>query len=306
VLGKAWEDLHDYDRSFAYYAEANRIRRGDWPFDMDHERNYGEEIKQLFNASFFAEQPVNQASGEDLIFIVGMPRCGSTLLAQILATLPNVIDSGETDLLRETTGRLTSGNIHQLDLATLKNRPIDKIIDAAEQYKGAMQHLFGESEHYVDKALPNFWLIGVIRTLFPKAKIIHCTRDPRDTCFSIFSNLFQGAAFNYAYSLQEIGEYYRIYLDLAEHWRKVLPSYTYLEISYESLISDQESQSRQLVDFCNLEWSDECLSFYKSKQAVQTSSLAQVRQPIYNSSIGRWKRYEKHLQPLIDALGDAA
>jgi len=305
-LGKAWEDLHEYDKSFAYYAEANRIRQSFMKFDMEHEHKFAEEIKQVFSESFLSQQPDDsKAAGEEFIFIVGMPRCGSTLLAQILASLPNVIDTGETDLLREATGRLTSGDKHQLELQSLLNTPQDSIIEAADQFKEAMTRLFGESEVYVDKALPNFWLIGVIRKLFPKAKIIHCTRDPLDTCFSIFSNLFQGAAFNYTYNLEEIAEYYRIYLDLAEHWRNTLPADAYCEISYESLISAQEEQSRKLIDFCNLEWSDECLSFYKSKQAVQTSSLAQVRQPIYNSSIGRWKRFEKHLQPLIEALGDA-
>lgn len=259
----------------------------------------------MFNETSFTKQPDNEANGEEFIFIVGMPRCGSTLLAQILASLPNVVDSGETDLLRETTGRLTSGDIHQLDLQILTNTSDDRIIEAANQYRNAMNRLFGESERYVDKALPNIWLIGVIRMLFPKAKIIHCMRDPLDTCFSIFSNLFQGAAFNYAYDLQEIGEYYRIYLDMAEHWRKVLPAEIYHEVSYESLVAEQEQQSRRMLEFCNLEWNDACLKFYESKQTVQTSSLAQVRQPIYKNSIERWKRYEKHLQPLIDALGDA-
>lgn len=305
-LGKAWEDLNDFDKSFFHYAEGNRIRRKLTDFSIEDEQRKAELTKTLFTAELFAEDRTIGCNGDEFLFIVGLPRCGSTLLAKILSAHTRVIDAGETDTLYDTIALLTSGDCDKIDLQSIVNLDQSQLDNAAAQYRTMMQRFYGNSEIYVDKTLPNFWLVGFIRLMFPGAKIVHCTRNPMDHCFSIFSNDFEGSLLKYTNNIEDIARYYQLYLDLAEHWRTTLPAEKYHEISYESLIAAPEEISRSLLAFCNLEWDDACLNYHTSKSTVHTSSLAQVRQPIYKSSIERWKRYEKHLQPLIEALGDAA
>jgi len=305
-LGKAWEDLNDFDRSFCHYAEGNRIRQEMTDFDIEFEQTNADLTKKTFTAELLSECHTNSSNGNEFLFIVGLPRCGSTLLAKILSAHTRVTDTGETDTLYDTIGVLTSGNCDHIQLQSISGLSQTQLDSAADQYRTMMQRFYGSSEIYVDKTLPNFWLIGFIRLMFPGAKIVHCTRNPIDHCFSIFANDFEGSLLKYTNKLEDIAHYYQIYLDLAEHWRTTLPAENYHEISYESLIAAPEEVSHSLLAFCNLEWDDACLNYHSSNSTVHTSSLAQVRQPIYNSSIERWKRYEKHLQPLIDALGDTA
>ena len=305
-LGKAWEDLKEYDKSFIYYAKGNELRRDDITFNIEDERKHSEDLKALFTKDLFSEHQLNDRYGESLLFVVGMPRTGSTLLDKILAAHPKVIDTGETDELREVIGLLTSNSSKCIDIDATSQLTNEQLKSSAKEYIERLSRYFGESEKYIDKTLPNLWLIGFIHLLFPKAKILHCTRNPLDNCFSIFSTDFEGSFFRFAYNLQDLGEYYQTYIDMMAHWRSVLPTETLYEISYEALVAAPEEQSRSLVAFCDLEWDDACLNYHTSKGSVQSSSLAQVRQPIYNSSIGRWKRYETHLQPLIKALGDSA
>ena len=306
ALGKAWEDLKDYDKSFAYYAEANRLYRSGWEYDIESTRAQFQGIKKLFSEELFSKHNTESTNGEEFLFIVGMPRSGSTLLSQILTAHPKAIDVGESGMLREAVGKHAPAGCGDIDLTKLINMLPEQLVAVAEEYRLLIHRLFGQSEVYVDKSLPNFLLVGVIRLLLPGAKIVHCSRNPLDNCLSIFSNPLLGSEFKYAYTLQEIAEYYRIYLDLMEHWRKLLPADVFYDISNEDLIAAPEMETRRLVEFCGLEWNDACLSFHKSKVAVKTLSMSQVRQPINSSSLRRWKRYEKHLQPLIDALGDVA
>jgi len=304
-LGKSWEDLQEYDQSFACYTEGNRIRRKNITFEIEEEKRSTQEIKKLFTRQLFAERCREVSNGNGLLFIVGMPRSGSTLLSKIVAAHPKVIDTGETDELREVAGLLTGGNSRQINLQNILQCSNEQLGAAADDYLARLRRFFGESAYYIDKTLPNLWLIGFIHLLFPGAKIVHCTRNPLDNCFSIFSTDFEGSFFRFAYDLQDLGRYYLTYLDMMSYWKSVLPADSFYEISYESLIAAPEEESRSLIAFSGLEWDDACLNYRTSKGSVQTSSLAQVRQPIYKSSIERWKRYEKHLQPLIDALGVA-
>jgi hypothetical protein len=158
--------------------------------------------------------------------------------------------------------------------------------------------------HVIDKFPGNFQHLGLIRLALPNAKIIHVRRDPMDTCFSCYSKLFLNGL-NHAYDLGELGRYYRLYDSLMAHWRRVLPEVAMLEVQYETLVNDFENQTRRIVDFCGLAWSERFLAFHKNDRAVRTHSQAQVRQPLFASSIGRWRNYEKHLTPLRDALGQA-
>ena len=165
--------------------------------------------------------------------------------------------------------------------------------------RGAPQH--HGAEFITDKMPLNFTVIGMIRLMLPNAKIIHCCRDPLDTCLSIFKNYFSTEGHYYAYDLGEIGRYYTLYRDLMGHWRHVLPDFIY-NIHYEDLVAEQEKQSRALLAHCGLEWDDACLAFHRTDRPVQTASAAQVRRPIYTDSIHSWKRYENHLAPLLEAL----
>ncbi|WP_176962711.1 sulfotransferase family protein [Mariprofundus sp. NF] len=305
-LGKAWEDLKEYDKSFACYFAANQIRKKTADYNIEDDRQRAEKLKELFTQEFFDNKLADcPANGDDLIFIVGMPRSGSTLLAQILAAHPKVVDMGENDAMKQVTGLLTSGSYDQHIMENLSKVSREQLIDAVSRYRQGMISRFSKAEKYIDKTLPSFWLVATIRLLFPNAKIIHSSRDPLDNCLSIFSSGFAGTEFGFSYCLKDIGEHYRIYLDLMKHWRSVLPDKNFYEISNESLIAEPEKEAKSLVEFCDLEWSEDCMNFHKKKSIVKTMSLTQVREPINNRSQGRWKPFEKHLQPLIDALGDA-
>jgi len=157
--------------------------------------------------------------------------------------------------------------------------------------------------HITDKTLGNIRLVGAIHCALPQAKIIHVRRHPLDTCLSIFKNNLAGELLGFSSSLTDIGQYYRIYQQLMAHWRKVLPEGVMYEINYEDLVSNQEEETRRLLAFCELDWDDHCLQFHTLRNKVQTSSIAQVRRPMYKDSVAAWQRYEKQLQPLIDILG---
>jgi hypothetical protein len=166
-----------------------------------------------------------------------------------------------------------------------------------------IERLRTHSEHarYIINKMPhNFLNVGFIKLILPQARIIHSKRSPMDTCLSIFKNNFAGTH-KYAYELTELGKYYRLYVELMGYWHTVLPG-TIFEVEYEEMVNDQENQTRRLLDFCGLEWDEDCLSFHKSSRPVRTASVVQVRQPIYKSSVQLWKRYEKQLQPLLQAL----
>jgi len=304
-LGKAWEDLKDYDKSFGYYELGNKLYREGISYDVEDDRRDVEEIKQLFTREMLDERCSGRNDGAGLIFIVGMPRSGSTLLDRIISAHPKVIDTGEHDFFRKAAGVLSSDNSGRMNLIKLIEQSDEAITAAAKSHIENIRRNFGAAEYYTDKALPNIWLIGAIRLILPGAKIIHCSRNPLDNCLSIFAHNFEGTLFKYGYDLRELGAYYRVYLDMINHWQKVLPSDAYYNISYEALVADPEEQTRRIIAFSGLEWDDNCLSFYKQNSRVRSASLAQVRQPINKASVERWKRFEQQLQPLVDALGEA-
>lgn len=305
-LGKAWERIGDYDKSFHYYAEGNRISQETANYDIQKTRQEADQTKAVFSQEFLAKSTGACSDGEGLLFIVGMPRSGSTLLATILSSHPEVVDTGESDRLGNIISVMTGGSGADPILENVPGLSPELLNEGAAEYQDILRRFYGDSANYIDKTLPNLWLVGFIRIMFPKAKILHSARSAPDNCFSIFANGFAGSALNFSYDMENIGRHYRICMEMMDHWREVIPADSLYEVSYETLTGNPEEETRKLLEFCGLEWNDACLNFYKSKKAVQTSSLSQVRQPIYRSSVERWKRYEKHLQPLIDALGDAA
>jgi hypothetical protein len=236
---------------------------------------------------------------ETPIFIVGMPRSGTTLVDQILAAHPQVAAAGELTYIEDLMSDLPRMVGLERSLEVLSALDAATVQAAGQRYWARLQHWGRGAARVTDKMPQNFFYLGLISALFPKARVIHCRRNPLDTCLSCYMHNFT----DFATSLESLGFYYRQYARLMEHWRRVLPMRMH-EVQYEELVAQPESASRELIAFCGLEWSATCLAFHERGGAVHTASRLQVRRPIYTSAVERWRRYEKHLQPLQDALGD--
>ncbi len=303
TLGKAYDDLGQYDRAFSHYHQANEIARPD--FDRQHFLRLVQRLEAWFPQSRFDAGGDSGNPSQLPIFIVGMPRSGTTLVEQIVASHPQVYGCGEladTDVMaNELWGNRLSGPVVPSPPPGLEPQ---RLAQLAEAYLQRRRAVCGNALRVTSKMPTNFFHLGLIALLFPKARVIHCRRDPLDTCLSCYFSDFKKAA-PYHYRLEDVGFYYRLYLRLMDHWRAVLPL-AMLEVQYEDLVGRTEELSRRMIDFCGLAWDDRCLRYYESRRPVQTSSVWQVRQPIYSTSIHRWKHYVQHLEPLLRALGPEA
>ncbi len=301
ALGKCYEDLKKYELAFPHFIEGCRLKRETIHYDAAHmSRGFDEIIR------FFDTETIDRLRGAANpaalpIFVMGMPRSGTTLTEQIIASHPDVFGAGELPDLMDILNREAGGvkgypnNLQKLDLPTLSVWAADYIAGLKMRAPDALR--------VSDKQLNNFLAIGLIHAMFPNAKIIHVNRNPVDTCLSCFTNLFS-ETINFSYNLEELGRYYVDYARLMDHWRTVLPEGAFLDVQYEEVVADQEQQARRIIDFCGLEWNDACIDFHKLKRSVITASVNQVRQPIYKTSIERWRKYETHLGPLLNALGN--
>jgi hypothetical protein len=231
-----------------------------------------------------------------------MPRSGTTLVEQILASHPMVHGAGELKTMNDVvlTVRGPDGNtipypefVPSLDPAALQA--------IGARYLALLRELAPHGERVTDKMPSNYYFVGLIHLALPNARIIHTMRDPVDTCISCFSKLFT-AEQNHTYDLGELGRYYRRYERLMAHWRRVLPPGRMLDVRYEDVVADLDGQARRIIDYCGLPWDDRCLSFHETDRPVRTASATQVRQPIYSSAVGRWKVYEEFLGPLLNEL----
>lgn len=301
ALGKALDDIGRYDEAFKAYEEGNRLQHFLLPVDEDAADELLAEITKVFTPEFFAKrkQWVGEVDPKRVpIFIVGMPRSGTTLLEQILATHPSVYGAGELTELNavvyEATGQQDNKPFTN-HIISLSEEQVRKI---GERYLAQVWKLAPKSKFITDKMPANFFYLGLIHLALPNAKIIHAMRDPMDSCFSCYSRLFNDTM-EFAYDLDSLGKYYRRYITLMKHWHEVLPSNTILDLSYEELVADTEKQARRVLEFVGLPWDQNCLEFHKNDRLVKTASVAQVRKPIYKSSLARWKHFKKHLQPLL-------
>lgn len=306
----AWiaDEAGAYDEAFAHCRRGNELRaevdrRRGAVFDIAAHRDFVDRIIATFTPAYFERVRSFGVDSKLPIFVVGMLRSGTTLVEQILASHPLVHGAGELPdlerLARSLPERLGGPErypdcVARLDAATARA--------VAEEYLQTLKHLAGEAIRVVDKLPFNFMHLGVIATLFPKARIIHCRRDRVDTCLSCFFQNFADPQ-PFTLDLGLLGQYYREYERLMSRWTKVLPLPVF-ELRYEDLTADQETWSRRLIDFCGLEWDERCLRFHETRREVRTASTLQVRRPMYGSSVGRWKRYAGHLRPLLEALGD--
>jgi sulfotransferase family protein len=228
------------------------------------------------------------------VFILGMLRSGTTLVEQILASHPKVFGAGEVDDFNKVIAAL-----HFPEVVSLMSG--EQLRQLGASYVGGIRVAAPVVERITNKSPGNFRFTGLIHMMLPNARIIHTRRDPIDTCLSCFSKLFVGNH-PYAYDLEELGRYYRAYEALMAHWRSVLPPNVMLEVQYEEVVADLEGQARRIVAHCGLEWDALCLAFHQTERPVRTASATQVRQPIYKSSVGRWRAYEPFLGPLLAEL----
>ena len=303
ALAKAYDDLGRHEQSFACLSRANQLKRETVAYDEAKTLQAFDRIAAVFDRKL-----VNRAkggSGSSLpVFIVGMPRSGTTLVEQILGSHPKVHPAGELSdfnwLVDQTPSPRGGRFVYPDDAAWMSE---EQLAALGQAYVERLRRRDPTAARITDKMPANFLLLGLIRMALPGARIIHVRRDPVDTCMSCYSKLFSGEQ-NFSYDLGELGRYYRKYAELMAHWRRVLPADAMLEVRYEDVVADLEGQARRLVAHVGLDWDERCLAFHQTRRPVRTASASQVRRPIYTSSKGRSKAYAGHLGELVEALGD--
>ena len=305
ALGKAFEDRRDFALSFEYYERGNRLKQTELAYHSDL---VTKEVDAQIAVCDVALMQTNSTHGHpapDPIFIVGLPRSGSTLLEQILAShsevdgtfeLPNILNA-----VAELNGRRMSGDTANYP-GILRELDDEQLFELGAAYIEETKIHRADAAFFIDKMPNNFRHIGLIKMILPNAKIIDARREPMACCFSGFKQLFaQGQA--YTYGLQEIGQYYKDYVRLMKHWDQVLPGQI-LRVQYEDVVADLETQVSRMLEFCGLEMQSACLEFHKTERLIRTPSSEQVRQPIYQQGLQQWKEYSEFLQPLTQALGE--
>lgn len=298
-LGKLYDSLGEYEKAFFNYKKGNDLKRDTFN-PIEHTASISSVIK-MCDWRFFTQAPRSANNSERPVFIVGMPRSGTTLTEQILSCHPKVYGAGELPIFPDIIKSLpcTLGAPYP---ENLKNISTDFLGKLSDNYLETINQLNAKAPKVIDKSLVNFLYLGLISLVFPKARVIHCIRDPRDTCLSIYFQNFD-ESHNYATKLENIGHYYREYMRIMQHWKSLL-DIPILEVRYEDIVKDQEAVSRKLIEFLGIEWNEQVLKFYESKRNVVTASYDQVRQKIYTRSAQRWKNYDAHIQPLLTVLGD--
>jgi tetratricopeptide (TPR) repeat protein len=301
ALGKAYADLGEHPRSFAYLLQGNALKRAGLNYDEAATLKRFERIQATFTSKLLGEKSGAGDPSKLPVFVLGMPRSGTTLVEQILASHSQVFGAGELDAFGRAVATIASANgVPFPELAaTLSGEALRSL---GERYGERLRRAPVAAERIVDKMPSNFSFVGLIHLALPHARIIHTRRDPLDTCLSCFSILFT-SEHAHAYDLGELGRFYRSYAALMAHWRHVLPAGVMLEVQYEDVVDDLEGQARKIIAHCGLDWEDSCLAFHETQRPVETASARQVRQPIYRSSVGRWRSYKGLLQPLRQALG---
>ncbi|MFK8257290.1 sulfotransferase [Erwinia sp. AnSW2-5] len=296
ALGKAYLDLADSGRAFYHLDKGNAIKRSVVTYDANKTGQWLRSIGATFTPALMNTFRHAGAASERPVFIVGMPRSGTTLIEQILASHADIFGAGELSALRFAVDG--SGNFPQ----NMSGWKADDFARAGRDYLSRVDSLAPNALRVVDKMPANFLYAGLIPLILSDARIIHCRRDPVDTCLSCYSKLFAGEQL-FTYEQSELGTFHRDYQALMENLRQVLPADRFIEVDYESVVDDLETQARRLIAFVGLPWDEACLDFHKTRRVVRTASVSQVRQPIYTTSKGRWHCHAANLGPLLAALG---
>jgi tetratricopeptide (TPR) repeat protein len=298
-LGKAFLDIGDSEQAFRHYDEGNRLKRSTFAYDVEADERWMADIARVFSPALLADRAEAGARSQTPVFVVGMPRSGTTLIEQILASHPMVMGAGELRRLRTLVEEIDGfpASVPSMTDAQLKA--------AGEAYLAYIGPMAAGRRRVVDKMPSNFLFAGLIRIVLPEAKIIHSRREPADTCLSCYTKLFAGAL-AFAYDQTELGRFHRSYQRLMEHWRTTLPASHFLEVDYEAVVDDLEAEARRMLDFLGLSWDERVLRFHETERPVRTASVNQVREPIYRDSKGRWRKHAANLQPLLAVLGSAS
>ena len=302
AMGKCHDDTGNHEQAFEYYLQGAKLKRDTVSYDPDANTRLTGSVASVFTRAWMAGLKNGGNPSNVPIFILGMPRSGTTLTEQIIASHPRVHGAGELRDLKDLAVRLISpaGRDYPRNLSGLNLQGLKLLGD---EYIRRITERAPDSPHITDKMPGNFQLVGLIHLILPNARVIHVMRNPLDTCISGFARLFRNNQ-NQSYDLYEQGRFYQDYDQLMQHWRDVLPESAFYEVQYENLVEDNENQTRRLIDYCGLPWDDACLQSHKTKRTVRTASITQVRQPIYTSSLQRWRRYEQFLGPLQEGLGE--
>ena len=305
AYAKALDDRGEHERALQHYIAGGRIKRAQLAYDEADTNAFFDAIRAAFPKELFEKRRYPGLEDDRPVFIVGMPRSGSTLVEQILSSHPQVHGSGEVKhlsrALSQLRDRFPALPKYPQIIGEITPAQLDEV---AKDYREALVKRAGGAHRVTDKLLTNFFFLGLINLLFPKAKVIHTMRDPVDTCLSAFTKLFKDDM-PHSYDLAQIGRYYGKYRQLMEHWQTVLPDGFMTIVKYEDVVADTEKEARRMIAFLGLDWDHRCIDFHKSERPVKTASLAQVRRPIYASSVQRWRRYGDGLRPLIEALEGA-
>ena len=316
ALAKVYENLDNQDKLFKYLHEANRLLKHELNYSLDRSKTLFSTVKEIFSKPYpdIEKSLSSEPSTFKPIFIVGMPRSGSTLVEQIISSHHAVHGAGESQDLRSLIAPILSDNLIQgskiastsigndkIYLSSKSSLPEEAFLSLRKQYLNVLAKLNVSESVITDKSLSNFRFIGFILTSFPEAKIIHMKRDARAICWSIYKSNFRSKGNGYSYNFDDLAGFYGLYTDLMDFWHQLFPDRIY-DMCYEDLTTNQEEETRKLLEYCELEWDDNCLNFHNSKRAVKTASALQVRQKMYQGSSEAWKKYKNHLQPLINDL----
>ncbi|MGV6826296.1 MAG: tetratricopeptide repeat-containing sulfotransferase family protein [bacterium] len=308
ALMKAYNDSKQWDKAFEHANMANLILRDG--YSDEFHRNFVNENRKFFQSSWFSKREGLGNPSEIPVFVVGMPRSGTTLIDQVLSRHSKIGSIGESSEIE--TASFAAVQENGLDYSPKCLTQLDEQVfnQLADQYLLKATTPNPGCERIIDKFPANFFNLGYIHTIFPNAKIIHSMRHPLDSCLSCYfqrftqSTLFaQSSLIDWANDMESLGKFYRMYWQMMEHWKSVMPDHI-IDIRYADMVQNLEATTRSALEFLGMEWEDQCLEFYKSDRTVHTASTWQVRQPIYTSSLARWKPYAKHLGPLAESLGD--
>tara|TARA_B110000438_G_scaffold156404_1_gene150020 strand:+ start:330 stop:1886 length:1557 start_codon:yes stop_codon:yes gene_type:complete len=302
ALGKAFDDIKKFDKAFLYFKEGNNLRRNEVDFSIDNEKAEFINIKKIFNKIFINKyQNINNKDSTPM-FILGMPRSGTTLVEQIVSSHPDIYGGDELNYFND----LIKENFYEDNVLSINehnNNVNEKLKAIYSLYLESIRKLSTSSLRITDKLPINFKWIGFIKLIFPNAKIIHCIRNPKDICISIYKNYFTNRDLNYAYNLDELVFFYNIYDDLMKFWKKQFPE-SIIEIEYEKLIENPNIEIKKIIKKSDLDWNPECLKYYNNKRTIKTASDTQARSKIYKKSKDSWKNYEKYLKRYLIKLNN--
>jgi len=304
AAGKAHADLGEPERAFAHHAEANRLRRSAFDYDVGADEAWMGAIAEAFDGERLAALRAHGDATPAPVFIVGMWRSGTTLVEQLLASHPAVHGAGERSDL-ELAIEAVDAELGERFPAWVEGLAGERVGALGASLRATLVDTAPAAARVTEKTPEHFLYLGLLAAALPNARIIHVRRNPLDTCWSCYTRSF-AAKLPFAYDLAELGRYYRAYAGLMDHWRAVLPAGMMAEVDYEALVADPEGEGRRLVAHVGLDWDPACVDFHRTRRAVSTASVSQVRQPLYRAAIDRWRPYRAHLGPLLDALGPLA